>query len=41
MVQPKTHEQRTKEKREWEEKQTYMKLFRRKGYKIGGKKICI
>ena len=39
MVRPKTHEQRTKERREWEEKQNFMKLFRKPAYYgIGGKK---
>ena len=29
------------ERREWEEKQLFMKLFRRPAYKIGGVKLCM
>lgn len=29
------------ERREWEEKQTFMRFFRRPAYKIGGKKLCM
>lgn len=41
MIKPKTHEQRNKEKKQWEEKQIYMKFFRRPAYKIGGSRLCI
>lgn len=29
------------ERRAWEEKQLFMKLFRRPAYKIGGFKLCM